>query len=295
MPPTAAVAADGPKEHGIKISSNTVAVLPPKQNTPSASNLPVLIAIDTACALFAAAVLSPFVMTIDKGVTQAMSKPGSLKASLMESALMLRKTPRAFLRQPSLWAVYGVYTATYTAANTMSTLCEVGENNTAFSFWSEYSFWTKSCFTTAVNMVASIAKDRYFARIYGTKLPSGLPAMSYLLFFVRDFATIFAGFQLPQGVANVLQTLGLINSAPTAGAISQFLTPAAAQLVLTPIHLLALDIYNHPTRKPAERGAGIAAQYKPLVGSRMLRVLAAYGAGGLVNKGLRSNLRAQLA
>lgn len=128
-------------------------------------------------------------------------------------------------------------------------------------------------------------------RWYGTKAPTGLPAASWALFFGRDILTIGAGFVVPDLLAGELHRRQLVESLPAAKRIALIVSPVSAQLVLTPMHLLALDIYNNPARGAGARGGRIAAAYPSLTGTRMARVLFAYGTGGIVNAAVRGKLR----
>ena len=64
---------------------------------------------------------------------------------------------------------------------------------------------------------------------------------------------------------------------------SQLLSPVGMQCLLTPVHLLALNMYNVPIATPAQR----ASQVGPLLPSstlaRMGRFGCAYGIGGIMN------------
>lgn len=64
------------------------------------------------------------------------------------------------------------------------------------------------------------------------------------------------------------------------------------QILITPIHLFGLNLYNTPTATASERFRAVAKTYPEATGVRMLRFLWAYGVGGLVNKDLNQRARA---
>lgn len=198
----------------------------------------------------------------------------------------------------------------YLTSNATVTTCERAEvGRTGTNMW-------KLWLSFGTNTTLGIIKDRMFARRararararprrgrlrlsaargrrwYGTRPPAGLPAASWALFFARDIFTIGAGFVLPEYVAAELHRRRLVDGLPAATKVATLLSPVTAQLVLTPVHLLALDIYNHAERDAGARARRIGGAYASLTGTRMARVLFAYGAGGIVNTAVRERLRA---
>jgi len=64
--------------------------------------------------------------------------------------------------------------------------------------------------------------------------------------------------------------------------------------VCTPLHLLALDLYNRENLKFAERLKLLKVQISGAILMRMLRFLPAYGLGGIANIELRKWLKSQV-
>ena len=93
-----------------------------------------------------------------------------------------------------VWSVYGI---TYFSANLMNTTSK------AYSFKPDLP---RLLATTSANMGAGIAKDRAYARMFGTVAPRGLPASSYLFFFSRDLVTMGASFNIPEPLAQEMHT-----------------------------------------------------------------------------------------
>ena len=69
----------------------------------------------------------------------------------------------------------------------------------------------------------------------------------------------------------------------------------AAQTILTPMHLLALDLYNRPARSLSDRAAFIRPLLRDSLGARMARVGVVYGIAGVGNKVCRNALREHFA
>ena len=69
----------------------------------------------------------------------------------------------------------------------------------------------------------------------------------------------------------------------TPASVAQLLSPVAVQLFSTPLHLLALEIYNRPACSSTERLNTIKRTYIPAVLARIARIVPAFGLGGLVN------------
>lgn len=131
-------------------------------------------------------------------------------------------------------------------------------------------------------MGAGIAKDRAYARMFGTVAPRGLPATSYLFFFSRDVVTMGASFNIPEPLAEEMAKYGVPKS--TADVAAQLFCPVAMQFITTPMHLLGLDCYNRPAQTFQERIDLVAANYRKTVAARIARILPAFGFGGIGNK-----------
>ena len=55
----------------------------------------------------------------------------------------------------------------------------------------------------------------------------------------------------------------------------------------SPWHLLGLDLYNRPTATLAERWALVKKELPLTIAARQLRIVPAFGVGGVVNRKLR--------
>jgi hypothetical protein len=193
-------------------------------------------------------------------------------------------TPVKFLTKPTFAFVCIVYGSTYIAANTITTFCKTNDTD---------PYFPKLFGTTAVNMLFGIAKDRYFAKVFNKGAPPVFPLISWGLFFGRDLMTIGAGFTFPPLVSDFLQKSNIISSKGVADNLSQVCMPMVAQLFLTPIHLLALDIYNRAGESSSSRFNYIKGIYPETATIRMGRVLCAYGIAGVTNTRLKEYLHAR--
>jgi len=154
----------------------------------------------------------------------------------------------------------------------------------------------KLCGATGAYTTSSIIKDVAFAKMFSkastaaTEVKRSVPLTTYGTFLFRDSLIIGAGFILPAMVAGAIKSNTEID-AQTAEKIAQLATPCAMQVVITPIHLLGLNLYNLPSATTAERFRSVATTCPEATGVRMLRFLWAYGVGGLVNKDLTQRAR----
>lgn len=145
--------------------------------------------------------------------------------------------------------------------------------------------------TTVANMTLGILKDRYFAQVFSGRPPEKFPLASWLLFVGRDLATISAGFTLPSIVSQKLQDAEVIKNKGVADVFSQVSVPITAQLILTPVHLLALDFYMQKVSNMTGRWKRVFHNAPEATAIRMGRVLFAYGIGGVCNTKLRATFR----
>jgi len=207
----------------------------------------------------------------------------------------LRVVVRDMIKQPRAIAipfgmVMGVYTLTYGASNLVDVVSERYELGAATQNT------LKLCGATGAYTTSSIFKDVAFAKMFSqasakaAEVKRTVPMTTYGTFLFRDSLIIGAGFILPSLVAGGLKS-NTDFDAQTAEKIAQLATPCAMQLVITPIHLLGLNLYNVPSVSAAERFRAVSSTYPEATGVRMLRFLWAYGVGGLVNKDLTQRAR----
>merc|ERR1712176_71611 len=154
----------------------------------------------------------------------------------------------------------------------------------------------KLCGATGAYTTWAIIKDVAFAKMFSkastaaAEVKRAVPLTTYGTFLFRDSLIIGAGFILPAMVAGAIKSNTEMDP-QTAEKIAQLATPCGMQLVITPIHLLGLNLYNVPSATTAERFRAVSSTYPEATGVRMLRFLWAYGVGGLVNKDLTQRAR----
>jgi hypothetical protein len=226
----------------------------------------------------------------------------SLLSLLKKNAVEAIARPHRYLASRPFLLVFGLYSGTYATSNTVDSIMDSFEKKPSRTLRSS----TKFAATSAVNMSLCVYKDAQFGHLFGSGSGSKnpIPRLSYALWMARDSMTIFASFNLPSIIAPKLKDLphsvqkrfssilttesGRLNTA-------QFITPAAMQIISTPLHLLAYDLNNRQQRVgAAERWAKVRSLYVGSVFGRMGRIIPAFGLGGVVNATTRKSLHERL-
>lgn len=176
--------------------------------------------------------------------------------------------------------MWGVCGSTYIAANVLDVYNERKAREL------RAASLTKLFGTTAVNMTASLIRDVTFAKMFGKQVEKAaqkVPLSTYGIFILRDTLTMAGGFTVPPLMSGALTNIfGFEKS--RSDKIAQLASPAALQIVCTPLHLLALNMYNEQGVTAAHR---LATVKKTLLSStliRMFRFSVAYGIGLIGNK-----------
>lgn len=252
------------------------------EQTPSTSKRQINVGRRLACevssALVSAFAVTPIVKIVDISVTTGQSGKAPVFTTAFNFLKSLVTTPHKFFTSKYFGWIYFVYGATYTANNTLDSLCKIYHLNEVAM---------KLIFVTAVNMTTSIMKDAAFAKYFGTKPPSKIPFITYCIWFVRDMLSIAAAFVLPERVSAYMQRKNNVSKGK-ADVSAQFSVPIGMQVVLLPIHLLGLDIYNNNVSTAGDRAKRIFKNYLPSLPLRFIRMASAYGVGGVTNKNLRN-------
>jgi len=198
----------------------------------------------TGCSVLAALTVVPVVMAVDKSVTQA--------AAGMPLGRALRVVVCDMIRRPGAIAipflmVLGVYTLTYGASNLVDVVSE------RFELGSATQNAMKLVAATGAYTSSSILKDVAFAKMFSKATAETsqeekrvVPWTTYGAFLFRDSLIIGAGFILPAMVAGGIQSTTDMHK-ETAAKIAQLATPCGMQILITPIHLFGLNLYNTPT------------------------------------------------
>ncbi|KAH7491556.1 hypothetical protein PRIC1_003033 [Phytophthora ramorum] len=239
---------------------------------------------DTAAAMAASLGVAPFITIVDRAIIENASGARPLGRGLRELSADFVRHPLRFVGKREFHLIFGLYTATYMAANVTDTACEYAEMDNQMP---------KFISTTAVNMSLCIAKDRAFARMFGVIAPAAFPLTSIGLFAVRDSMTCGASFNAPKVLAKKIEDKGLMEKSGAA-TFAQLVCPAAVQLLSTPLHLLGLDLYNNQGHAVAKRVSFVKREYVKSVLARIGRIGPAFGIGGVGNTYFRNTLRVKL-
>jgi hypothetical protein len=253
---------------------------------------------DVATAALAAAISStavaPFLMCVDRAVVAAAAGTapgGSLFRAIAGVAGEFVAKPKVAFAQPALWMVAGVYGGTYFAKNVSDVCIERNDLPSDHKAANAGKFLA----TTACNMGGSILKDAAFAKMYGAGAGAAsvvrVPPASYALFALRDCLTIGGAFVVPDAMSAGLLALTSVHE-KTAGIVSQLLSPPLMQVACTPMHLFSLSLINDPGATIAARIARLQTATPAALLARSLRMLPAYGVGGILNAKLVAEGRA---
>ncbi|KAF2877412.1 hypothetical protein BDV95DRAFT_625309 [Massariosphaeria phaeospora] len=244
---------------------------------------------DALAASAAGVLVAPLITMIDKGIIENASGRNTLGESLRASARELLLKPHRFLTGKPFALIYILYFGTYFTANTIDTASST-MHNTPLS--STTAGTPKFLATSTSNLALCLYKDNRFTQLFGPASSSSarpVPLPTFLFFTVRDCLTIFASFNLPPLFAPTFaRHMGAAaQQYVSAASAAQFLTPAAVQIVSTPLHLLGLDLYNRP-------GVRVLRDWAKSAGARMGRIIPAFGVGGVVNTKVRRGLLGRL-
>ena len=212
------------------------------------------------------------------------------------------RLPYILVASPPARLVFGVYLGTYAAANSIDTFTSFSRSSAPTDVIASTS---KFAGTAVVSTLLTVNKDSRMARYFGAPtLRTATPKLTYFLFTARDAITIFASFNLPTMLAPRLATLPpavqdkfgkLLQSERGRFKTAQFLLPTAIQLVTTPRHLLGLDLYNRRDRLSfVSRFGRIFKDCGMAIPARMVRILPAFGMGGVINASTRSTMMEKL-
>ncbi|KIV84368.1 hypothetical protein PV11_00153 [Exophiala sideris] len=277
---------------------------PDKVSQWNTTNIGKRLGADLTSAASAAGLVAPVICVLDRSIVEKASKGTSLSSCLVRALRPAITSPHTFLISRPFLLIFGLYSCTYIAANTVDTLMSTLYSKPASTVSSGA---TKFLATSSVNMSGSIYKDSNFARMFGAKSagPAAVvPKLSYALFAMRDSMTIFASFNLPSIIAPQLAHLPpavksrfsrILSTESGRANTAQFLAPAGIQLLSTPLHLLGLDLYNRQGRMGlVDRIPRILRDWGVSSLARMGRIIPAFGVGGVVNANVRKRLMTQI-
>ncbi|KAL5395981.1 hypothetical protein PMIN02_003545 [Paraphaeosphaeria minitans] len=277
----------------------------PKPNMPAAhpsapwntEKLGLRVGADALAAGAAGVLVAPIITIIDKGIIENASGRNALGGSLKKSARELLVAPHRFLGSKPFVLIFSLYFGTYFTANTLDTATSTLSSTPAST---TTAGTPKFLATSSANLALCLYKDSRFTQLFGSPGSTRpVPLPTFALFTLRDSLTIFASFNLPPLLAPTVAThMGAeAQRWMSAASVAQFVTPAAVQVVSTPLHLLGLDLYNRAgvalwgrdgRARRVLRDWGMASL------ARMGRIVPAFGVGGVVNTKVRRGLMGRL-
>ncbi|KAF2180477.1 hypothetical protein K469DRAFT_714437 [Zopfia rhizophila CBS 207.26] len=231
---------------------------------------------------------------IDRGIIENASGRNTLGASLKGSLQQILFRPHRFFFSKPFALIYTLYFGTYLTANTIDTASSTVSDKPAST---TTAGTPKFLATSSSNLALCLYKDNRFTQLFGATTSSRpVPLSTFALFTVRDCLTIFASFNLPPLLALRLEQhmSEEVRRYVSGASAAQFLTPAAVQLVSTPLHLLGLDLYNREGMRWQERVARVTRDWGKSAFARMGRIIPAFGVGGVVNTKVRKGLMEKL-
>ncbi|KAI9345593.1 hypothetical protein BDR26DRAFT_818172 [Obelidium mucronatum] len=234
--------------------------------------------IDLVSGFITSALVAPIVATIDKCIIANASGREPIEQGLKRFGHMFLTNPMQFARQKFFFPVFCIFAGTYSVANMVETLCIVNGNPPALP-----KFLTSS----AINITLCAWKDSLFTQWYGVVKPKPIPNLSYALFGLRDSMTVGTSFIAPPLVSPFLQSEPLNLSKKTADLSCQIVLPCLVQFVSTPVHLISLDLYNHPGSSIKEHWGMVKKNYWKSAVGRVVRTLPGFGFGGIANRHIR--------
>jgi len=263
------------------------------------SKLGLRIGVDALSAGSAGILVAPIITMIDKGIIENASGRNSLGESLKKSAIELLAKPHRFLGSKPFVLIFSLYFGTYFTANSIDTASATVKPTQGLQ--EQTSGTSKFLATSTTNLALCLYKDNQFTRLFAApgSSPRPVPLPTFALFTVRDCLTIFASFNLPPLLApKVDERMGTeVKKYVGALSVAQFVTPAAVQLVSTPLHLLGLDLYNRPDARVGGvdgRAGRVLRDWAKSAAARICRIVPAFGVGGVVNTKVRKNMMGRL-
>ncbi|RKO84883.1 hypothetical protein BDK51DRAFT_48604 [Blyttiomyces helicus] len=259
------------------------AATPTTATRPTASQVAASVAADLTAASIASLAISPFITAIDVSIFTSASSGMTMKQAVMHEAKQMVRQPMKYFKSASFAWVWGLYAATYAAANLSSTFLPMldldrkTQDNTKFAI------------TALVNVPACVLKDRHFTRAFsgGTGIIRPIRVPTYTLYAARDSLTVFSSFVLPPIISQMLQDrTGM--EAKYAKFSAQILSPVSMQVIAAPLQSWGADIYMRPDVSGGDRARMVAARYAGTTALRMSRKLPAFGVGGVINTEMRA-------
>ena len=211
---------------------------------------------EIACAFAASVLVSPMVSIIDKCIIQDISCGGQFVNAMKVATKEMIFNPRAFVSGLSFRLTVAVYFGTYAVANLSEMVLDIKE----IECYEERKGY-KVAASAAANIGLLAWRDSVFAREFG----SGKPKVSTLLrtfglFAAQDASTMYATFYAaPKAADYLMEEYGVEKY--TSEFFMALAIPVFMQIVMAPLHIHAMDYYNHPGAFTATRFSAIKSEF----------------------------------
>lgn len=225
------------------------------------------------CGITSSLIVSPIMTIIDTSVIKSQLNKMNFKTALLETTNDYSNKKIKFQRPFGIMSL--VYSSTYSTANLTESYCKKKDI--------DYKIPTLVA-TSFVNITTIAYKDKEYSKIFNSKF-NKFPKISYGLFAIRDMLTISSSFIFKKDMIDILHKYMPLN---TADFFASLTLPILAQTISTPIHILAIDIYQRPEVNFKNRIDNIKNMYKTICFGRVIRVIPAFCMGGFINDMLRN-------
>lgn len=253
-------------------------------------------------------------------MVESVSTSSPLLRTLAKNLLCPFTHPRKFFATKPVFVVWTLYAATYLTANVTETACD--------KYFAVEKALTGTIVSTAVfiiNTPLGVWKDVRFSQLFSAPQepepkaarisraaasaqtgagspkaisaqaatgPRKMPTSATAAFLMRDIITVFGTFAIAPQVSAIIPD-SIARTAQAKASASQLLVPALTQVVATPVHLLALDIYGRPGRLGfVSRANKSREKLASTTVMRAFRLVPAFGFGVIFNNYVRSSINA---
>lgn len=217
-------------------------------------------------------IISPIMSIIDISIIKSQLHKEKIGKSITDNITFYSTNKQKFIRPVSVMNI--VYSSTYCTANLTELYCK--------KHGIDYKIPTLIT-TSFANIVTISYKDMVYSKLLNKHLVT-FPFRSNILLATRDMMTINAAFIWKKDLINYLDKYMMHNKSEF---IASILLPIAIQFFSTPIHILAIDMYEKPHASVMERCKNIQACYRSILFGRIIRTIPAFGVGGFINDMLR--------
>lgn len=225
------------------------------------------------CGVTSSLLVAPIMTIIDTAVIKTQIHSLNLKQAFSES-IQDYATRKIKIGKP-FGIMFLVYGSTYSTANLTEYTCKVMNVDSKLP---------TLFLTSAVNIASISYKDKEYTKLFNQQ-KRNFPKASYGLFALRDCMTIASSFTFKKDAMDILQHYVPHNFADL---VASLVLPMSIQLLSTPLHILAIDLYQRPKETIKNRFHHIQSMYSSVCGGRILRVIPAFCLGGFVNDMLRN-------